>query len=157
MMQAGHEKRPAAKVMWYFPIIPCLKRLFATTKTTKLMRWHAEDRVNDGKLRHPADGAQWRAINHSYKRSFSNEIKNIRFGLSTDGMNLFNMVCSNHSTWPMTLCIYNLLPWLCMKWMHLMMLILIQGPRQPRNDIDVFLQPLMEELLQLWMKGESVG
>ena len=37
-----------------------------------------------------------------------------------------------------------------------MMPILIQGPRQPGNDIDVFLQPLMEELLQLWMKGERV-
>ena len=35
-----------------------------------------------------------------------------------------------------------------------MMSILIQGPRQPRNNIDVFLQPLMEEVLQLWMKGE---
>ena len=138
-MQAGREKRLVAKVVWYFPIIPCLKRLFATTKTTKLMRWHAEDRVNDGKLRHPADGAQWRAINHSYKRLFSNEIRNIRFGLSTDGMNPFNMVSSNHSTWPVTLCIYNLPPWLCMKRTHLMMPILIQGPRQPGNSIDVFL------------------
>ena len=79
MMQAGREKRSVAKVMWYFPIIPCLKHLFATAKTAKLMRWHVKDRVNDGKLRHPADGAQWRAINHSYKRSFSNEIRNIRF------------------------------------------------------------------------------
>ena len=60
--------------------------MFATTKTTKLMGWHAKDQVNDGKLRHPADGAQWRAINHSYKQSFFNEIRNIRFGLSTDGM-----------------------------------------------------------------------
>ena len=84
--------------------------MFATTKTTKLMRWHAEDQVNDGKLWHPVDGVQWRAINHSYKRSFSNEIRNIRFGLSTDGMNPFNMVSSNHSTWLVTICIYNLLP-----------------------------------------------
>ena len=37
-----------------------------------------------------------------------------------------------------------------------MMSILIQGPRQPRNDIDVYLQTLMEELLQLWRKGERV-
>ena len=37
-----------------------------------------------------------------------------------------------------------------------MMLILIQGPRQPRNDIDVYLQTLMEELLQLWTKCERV-
>jgi len=43
-----------------------------------------------------------------------------------------------------------------MKQMHLMMSILIQGLRQPRNDIDVFLQLLMEDLLQLWMIGERV-
>ena len=57
MMQAGREKRSVAKVMWYFPIIPRFKHLFATTKTVKLMRWHVEDRVNDGMLRHPTDGA----------------------------------------------------------------------------------------------------
>ncbi|KAK1619365.1 hypothetical protein QYE76_024882 [Lolium multiflorum] len=28
--------------------------------------------------------------------------------------------------------------------------VLIQGPKQPGNDIDVYLKPLVEELLQLW-------
>ena len=31
-----------------------------------------------------------------------------------------------------------------------MMAVLIQGPKQPGNDIDVYLRPLFEELLQLW-------
>jgi hypothetical protein len=31
-----------------------------------------------------------------------------------------------------------------------MMPMLIQGPKQPRNDIDVYLSPLVEELLLLW-------
>jgi hypothetical protein len=35
--------------------------------------------------------------------------------LSMDGMNPFNMVSNNQSTWPMRLRINNLLPWLCMK------------------------------------------
>jgi hypothetical protein len=52
MVQAGYEKRLAVKVMWYFPIIPRLKRLFAIAMTAKLTRWHVEDRVNDGKLWH---------------------------------------------------------------------------------------------------------
>ena len=33
-----------------------------------------------------------------------------------------------------------------------MMSVLIQGPKQPGNDIDVYLRPLVEELLQLWDK-----
>jgi hypothetical protein len=33
-----------------------------------------------------------------------------------------------------------------------MMLVLIQGPKQPGNDIDVYLRPLVDELLLLWKK-----
>jgi hypothetical protein len=33
-----------------------------------------------------------------------------------------------------------------------MMPVLIQGPKQPGNDIDVYLRPLVDELLQLWTK-----
>ena len=53
-------KRVPAKVMWYAPIIPRLKRLFRNKEHAKLMRWHSEDRKKDGKLRPPADGSQWR-------------------------------------------------------------------------------------------------
>jgi hypothetical protein len=37
-----------------------------------------------------------------------------------------------------------------MKWKFIMMPVLIQGPRQPGNDINVYLRPLVDELLQLW-------
>ena len=70
--------------------------------------------------------------------------------LSADGINPFGEQSSNHSTWPVTLCLYNLPPWLCMKRKFIMMTVLIQGPKQPGNDIDVYLRPLVEELLQLW-------
>jgi hypothetical protein len=33
-----------------------------------------------------------------------------------------------------------------------MMPVLIQGPKQPGNDIDVYLRPLVEELQLLWSK-----
>jgi hypothetical protein len=51
-------KRNPAKVMWYAPIILCLKRLFRNKENTKLLRWHKEDRKVDNMLRHPADGSQ---------------------------------------------------------------------------------------------------
>jgi hypothetical protein len=35
-------KKIRAKVMWYFPIIPCLKRLFRNRAHAKLMQWHKE-------------------------------------------------------------------------------------------------------------------
>ncbi|MCL1456765.1 hypothetical protein M3J51_28160, partial [Klebsiella pneumoniae] len=33
-----------------------------------------------------------------------------------------------------------------------MMPIIIQGPKQPGNDIDVYLRPVVEDLKQLWKK-----
>jgi hypothetical protein len=37
-----------------------------------------------------------------------------------------------------------------MKQKFIMMPVLIQGPKQPGNNIDVYLRPLVIELLQLW-------
>jgi hypothetical protein len=37
-----------------------------------------------------------------------------------------------------------------MKQKFIMMPVLIQGPKQPSNDIDMYLRPLVDELLQLW-------
>ena len=31
--------------------------------------------------------------------------------------------------------------------------LLIQGPRQPENDIDVFLEPVIDELVEMFEKG----
>ena len=42
-----------------------------------------------------------------------------------------------------------------MKRKFIMIPVLIQGPKQPGNDIDVYLRPLVEERLQLW-NGKGV-
>jgi hypothetical protein len=144
-------KRVPAKFMWYAPIIPRLKRLFRNKEHARLLRWHKEDRKKDAMLRHPTDGSQWRKIERDYP-DFAGDTRNLRFGLSTDGMNPFGEQSCSHSTCPITLCIYNLPPWLCMKQKFIMMSVLIQGPKQPDNDIDVYLRPLVDELLQLWAK-----
>ena len=71
------------------------------------MRWHKEERKQDSMLRHLADGSQWRKIDRTYT-DFALDARNIRFGLSTNGMNLFGEMRSGHNTWLVTLCIYNL-------------------------------------------------
>jgi hypothetical protein len=79
------------------------------------MSWHASDEhKDDGKLRHPADGQQWKNFNENHK-DFAKEPRNIRFALSTDGMNPFAERSSKHSTWPVILTIYNLPSWLMQK------------------------------------------
>ena len=98
-------KRIPAMVMWYAPRIPCLKCLFTNKEHTKLLRWHKEDSKVDDMLRHPADGSLWRAIDKEFLE-FADDIRNLRFALSMDGMNPFGEQSSSHSTWPVTQCIY---------------------------------------------------
>jgi len=43
-----------------------------------------------------------------------------------------------------------------MKQKYIMLSMMISGPRQPGNDIDVYLSPLIEDLTKLWDKGVLV-
>jgi hypothetical protein len=96
-----------AKVAWYFPIIPRLRRLFTNKANAELLQWHVRECKKDAMLHHPTDGIQWRNFDWKHK-NFAVEVRNIRFKLSTDGMNHFGETSSSHSSWPVTLCIYNL-------------------------------------------------
>ncbi|KAL0549070.1 hypothetical protein IC582_013550 [Cucumis melo] len=49
--------------------------------------------------------------------------------------------------------IYNLPPWLCMKRKFMMLSILISGPKQPGDDIGIYLEPLIDDLKLLWESG----
>ena len=43
-----------------------------------------------------------------------------------------------------------------MKKKYMMLSTMISGPRQPKNDIDVYLSPLIEDLTKLWDEGVVV-
>ena len=68
-------------------------------------------------------------------------------------MNPFGDLSSSHSTWPVILTVYNLPPYLCLKRRYLLLTMLISGPKQPGIDIDVFLEPLMEDIKMLSEDG----
>ena len=122
-----------AKVLWYFPIIPRMKRLFQSKTIAQNLKWHANDRTHDDVLRHPTDTPVWAAIDKRYPK-FANDPRNLRLGISADGVDV-NRGIRNHSVWPILTVIYNLPPWLCMKRKFIMLSLLIS--RTPGNDIDV--------------------
>jgi hypothetical protein len=122
------------------------------SKTATSLRWHDEERTNDGKLRHPADGEAWKKFD-KYHSDFADETRNIRLGLASDGFNPFRTMNLSYSTWPVVLIPYNFPPWWCMKAEYSMLTLLIPGPLSPGNNIDVYLQPLIEELKVLWDSG----
>ncbi|KAL4373338.1 hypothetical protein AHAS_Ahas05G0071800 [Arachis hypogaea] len=46
----------AVKTLRYLPLISMLKRLFMCPNTAEALRWHDEQHLKDGCIRHPADG-----------------------------------------------------------------------------------------------------
>ncbi|XP_019163474.1 PREDICTED: uncharacterized protein LOC109159817 [Ipomoea nil] len=146
------KKGPPVKLLWHLLVILRFKRLFANANDAKNLHWHVSGRKEDVKLRHLADSPQWRNINKKFPE-FGVENRNLRLGLCTDGMNPHDNMSTRHSTWPVILKVYNLPLWLCMKRMYIMLPLLISGPKQPGNDIDVHLAPPVEDLKMFWIKA----
>jgi len=110
------QQRIPTLVMWYLPVIDHLHCISENPEDPKLMMCHASvDRVKDkGKLRHPADGRQWKHFDSMYLE-FRDEPRNVRLALSIDEMNPFGDLSSSHNTCSVILTIYNLPPYLCLE------------------------------------------
>jgi hypothetical protein len=135
--------------MWHLSVIDRLKCVFSNPRDAELVCWHSKKRrKNNKEIQHHADGTQWKFFDLQYKL-FGSENRNIRFALSTDGMNPFGENRTMHSTWPVILAMHNLPTWLCYKRKYLILSILIQGLKQAGTDIDVFLEPHMEDMAKL--------
>ncbi|XP_074318190.1 uncharacterized protein LOC141654985 [Silene latifolia] len=137
--------------MIYFPITARLQRLYAAKSTASYMSWHSEYPQNNETMSHPRDGEAWKHFDATYP-DFAAEPRNVRLGLCTDGFNPFGKF-GNYSCWPVILAPYNLPPLLCMKRQTLFLSMIIPGPKNPKGKLDVYLQPLVEELKHLWNVG----
>lgn len=143
------------KVLRYFPLTTRLQRLYVNKEIACDMRWHKDKRVDDDNImRHPADSEAWKHFNRTHEL-FAQDPRNVRLGLATDGFNPFGNLSNAYSIWPVFLVPYNLPPWKCMKDPFFIMSMLIPGPKSPGNEIDVYLQPLIDELNELWNGVEA--
>ena len=109
-MQQGKRsgKKMPHKFLQYFPLGPRLKRLFVTSKTAKLMRWHRSGKsTDDDVMRHPVAGRARKKFDERHPQ-FVNEVRNVRLGLAADGFNPFSNISFSNSMWPVVLTIYNL-------------------------------------------------
>jgi hypothetical protein len=114
--------------MWYLPVINRLKRMFTNSRNVELLLWHV-NRKMDGKIRHPIDGRQWKHFALAHQEDLSNDPRNIRFALCTDGMNPFGEMKNSHSTWLVIRCISILPPWLFHKQKYLLLTTLVSGSK----------------------------
>ena len=147
---SGRAKVPY-KRMWYLPLADRLKMLYQSERTASAMRWHKEH-SSEGEIVHPSDAKAWKHFQSIYEE-FASESRNVYLGLCTDGFNPFGKHGRQYSLWPVIVTPYNLPPSLCMKREFLFLTILVPGPEHPKRSLDVFLQPLIYELQELWANG----
>ena len=145
-----------AKVVRYFSIVKRLQRLFRCPEIAKLFRHHKDYQSDTSFMRSVVDSPIWRWISSRW-REFADDPRFLRLALCLDGINPFNMQSTTHSTWPVLLIMYNLPPWLVTRKFFVSLVLLIPGPKSPTSEtIDVFLEPVVDDLLQLWNGIKSV-
>lgn len=89
--------------------------------------------------------------------NFSQDPHNIRLGLALDGVNPFSDQSTKWSTWPVFLINYNLPPWLATKPFFLMLSLIIPRKKSVTSKIiDAYLEPLYDELMELWKGIEAI-
>ena len=147
-----NKKKKPAKILRYFPLKPILQRLFMCSKTVESMKWHALEGNQDEMMRHPRDSKAWKTFDLIHPE-FAADPRNVRLGLASDGFNPFGALSTNYSIWPVVLIPYNRPPWECMKQTSFILSMIIPGKQMPGNNIDVYLQPLIKDLKDLWYDG----
>ncbi|GKV27030.1 hypothetical protein SLEP1_g36237 [Rubroshorea leprosula] len=140
------------KSMWYLPLTPRLQRLYMSRKTAEHMTWHLKCQQGSEKIVHPAGGEAWKHFDLTHP-NFAMEPRNVRLGLCMDRFNPFCGPPVPYSCWPVFATVYNLPPSMCMSQEHIFLTLIIPGPKSPEESIDVLLQPLIDELKELWSFG----
>ena len=146
-------------ILRHFPLIPQLQRMFSSKKLSSLNVWHHFHKSEDGKMRHTADSRQWDFVHTELEpeagaNMFGKDPRDIHLGLALDGMNPHSEKRSTQSLTPVIMFNYNLPPWMVTKKYFVMLCLLI--PTQlslTGSNFDVFLQPLVDELQQLWSRA----
>ena len=140
------------KRMHYLPLIPRLQRLYSSMSSAPHMKWHRENPRQTGMLCHPSDGEAWKHFDENYQ-DFASEPRNVRLGLCADGFTPYGQMAAPYSCWPVIVTPYNLPPEMCMTTPYMFLTLIIPGPHNPKSKIDVYLQPLIDELKVLWEAG----
>ena len=85
--------------------------------------------------------------------SFAAKSRNVILGLCTDEFLPFEQSGSQYSSWLVILTPYNLPLEMCMKEQYMFLIVIVLRPRNSKDKLDVYLQPLISKLQALWEIG----
>lgn len=146
------------KVLRRFPLVPRLTRIFQSPVHSASMTYHRRALVSrrDNLVRHMSQSQHMADIMAKFAE-FCKDPRNLYLALSTDGMNPNSEKRSTYSMWPVLLLNYNVAAWFTTKPYFILLAMLIPGKKAVTgNQLDTFLEPLVEELQMLWMEGVMV-
>ena len=88
-------------------------------------------------------------IEDTWPEKFKDEVRSLRLSIAMDGVNPYSLQNTNYYVWPVVVINKNIPPWLSVKNEHIMLALIVPGRIQVKN-MDVYLQPLVDELKELW-------
>ncbi len=124
--------------------------MFRCKSLMKLMTQDKNGVSLDGLIRNVPNLETWKLIFENWPY-FTDDVHNVKLGLALDGVNPFCVLNSCHSTWPMVLLNYNLPPQLVTKRYFIMLALIVPNKEScTSSNVDVYLQPFIEELQVQW-------
>jgi hypothetical protein len=100
-------------------------------------------------MRHPCDGEAWQQFDEDFP-DFATEPRNVRLAVATDGFTPFSINAAPYSCWPVFVTPMNLPPGFIMKTEYIFLALVVPGPEHPGKNLNILMQPLVDELLSLW-------
>ena len=88
-------------------------------------------------------------IEDTWPEKFKDELRSLRLNIAMDGVNPYSLQNTNYFVWLVVVINNNIPPWLSVNNEHLMLALIVPNRRQVKN-MDVYLQPLVDELKELW-------
>jgi hypothetical protein len=120
-------------------------------KTAKQMMWHKNGkRYNPDMMVHPSDGEAWTNFNDKHRLK-SNEARNVRVALATDGFNPYGTMSAPYTCWPMFVIPLNLPPGVAFHRHNVILTLMISG--HLRKNMGVYMEPVIDELIKAWNEG----
>jgi hypothetical protein len=99
---------------------------------------------------HPADGELWAHFDGIH-RDKADETHNVCVALATDGFNPYGLMAATYTCWLVFVIPLNLPPDVCFQRQNVFLSLII--PRHPRSNMGVFIEPLIDELVNAWEEG----
>lgn len=74
----------------------------------------------------------------------------MRLAIATDGCTPFSLTAATYSCWPVFVTPLNLPPGVLLRPEYIFLALVVPGPKHPGTKLNILMQPLVDELHQLW-------